>query len=289
MPRARATIAICAAAILLACAGAASVGRAPIAGTVVAGAEPSVSYAPAAAVVPLELDAATGVARGRLVLLGRPYAIRVDAADPLRPPRIEADRRGEGVAFDGAVTGSWTTEAPGDPPNAWISGRVTFVLPVPGGGLRDYAVDLDYSGGRGEGRLEAAATTWIVGEADLGGRQFRYALRDRNLDGSMADLDGLQFLIDRDGDGQFDGSENEEEYAAGRPFNVGTCTFFLREVSDDGCRAEFARAVWPVGARPFLGKGDVAPAIEGTDLDGKTVSLASLRGRKALLVFWASW
>ncbi len=35
--------------------------------------------------------------------------------------------------------------------------------------------------------------------------------------------------------------------------------------------------------------GKPAPAIEGTDLDGKKVSLAELRGNVVLVVFWASW
>jgi peroxiredoxin len=35
--------------------------------------------------------------------------------------------------------------------------------------------------------------------------------------------------------------------------------------------------------------GKPAPAIQGTDLDGKTVSLADLKGQVVLVVFWASW
>jgi thiol-disulfide isomerase/thioredoxin len=35
--------------------------------------------------------------------------------------------------------------------------------------------------------------------------------------------------------------------------------------------------------------GKNAPAIEGTDLDGKPVSLAGLKGNVVLVVFWASW
>jgi peroxiredoxin len=35
--------------------------------------------------------------------------------------------------------------------------------------------------------------------------------------------------------------------------------------------------------------GKPAPAIEGTDLDGKPVSLAALKGNVVLVVFWASW
>ena len=35
--------------------------------------------------------------------------------------------------------------------------------------------------------------------------------------------------------------------------------------------------------------GKPAPAIDGTDLDGKPVSLADLKGNVILVVFWASW
>ena len=35
--------------------------------------------------------------------------------------------------------------------------------------------------------------------------------------------------------------------------------------------------------------GKPAPPIEGTDLDGKPFSLASLKGKVVLVVFWASW
>ncbi len=35
--------------------------------------------------------------------------------------------------------------------------------------------------------------------------------------------------------------------------------------------------------------GKPAPAIQGTDLDGKPVSLAELKGNLVLVVFWASW
>lgn len=35
--------------------------------------------------------------------------------------------------------------------------------------------------------------------------------------------------------------------------------------------------------------GKTAPSIEGTDLDGKPVSLSALKGNVVLVVFWASW
>jgi cytochrome c biogenesis protein CcmG/thiol:disulfide interchange protein DsbE len=35
--------------------------------------------------------------------------------------------------------------------------------------------------------------------------------------------------------------------------------------------------------------GQTAPPLSGTTLDGKTLSLASLRGKPVLINFWASW
>ena len=38
-----------------------------------------------------------------------------------------------------------------------------------------------------------------------------------------------------------------------------------------------------------IAKGQPAPAISGTDLAGKPIDLASLRGRPVVVNFWASW
>lgn len=41
--------------------------------------------------------------------------------------------------------------------------------------------------------------------------------------------------------------------------------------------------------RHLLASGEVAPAVELTDLEGAPVQLADLRGKKVLLYFWAPW
>jgi cytochrome c biogenesis protein CcmG/thiol:disulfide interchange protein DsbE len=43
------------------------------------------------------------------------------------------------------------------------------------------------------------------------------------------------------------------------------------------------------GSEPGIAKGQPAPAIVGTDLDGNPVDLAALRGHPVLVNFWASW
>jgi peroxiredoxin len=42
-------------------------------------------------------------------------------------------------------------------------------------------------------------------------------------------------------------------------------------------------------ATQLLKKGDKAPQIRLNDIDGKPFSLKSLKGRRVVLVFWASW
>ena len=45
----------------------------------------------------------------------------------------------------------------------------------------------------------------------------------------------------------------------------------------------------PAPSNVGIGVGQTAPALSGTTLDGKTLSLADLRGKPVLINFWASW
>ena len=50
-----------------------------------------------------------------------------------------------------------------------------------------------------------------------------------------------------------------------------------------------ADSIWGLVARyvlPRVSKGEAAPALRLRDLDGKTVDLAEMRGRRTLLTFW---
>lgn len=49
------------------------------------------------------------------------------------------------------------------------------------------------------------------------------------------------------------------------------------------------RAILAPGARVGVTVGDTAPPLIGTTLDGRTVSLADLRGKPVVVTFWASW
>jgi peroxiredoxin len=246
------------------------------------GKAPSLSCAVSTAPVALAPAATGPQSVGRLVLLGRPHEVRFDPGDAQRPPRLLADRRGDGT-MDGEIVG-----ARGEDGRAHVDGTVAFVVSDGLGASRDYSVALSFHEMKdGAPRLMASARGWVFGEVELGGRRFRYALRDRDVSGTFAELGGLDLMVDRDDDGSFD-SDGEKCPAEGR-FNVGTGTFQLSSVSADGSRAEFAEALFPKAPSPFVGVGDLAPPIEGKDLDGEPISLADYRGRNVLILFWAPW
>ncbi|MGN7942708.1 TlpA disulfide reductase family protein [Virgibacillus sp. 6R] len=48
-------------------------------------------------------------------------------------------------------------------------------------------------------------------------------------------------------------------------------------------------AINPNNSKEGVAKGDSAPDFELTTLDGKEMSLSSLKGKKVLLNFWATW
>jgi hypothetical protein len=56
--------------------------------------------------------------------------------------------------------------------------------------------------------------------------------------------------------------------------------------------ADDAHGVWAIGPESLTGRAltnAVVPDLELTDIDGHPFRLASLRGKKVLLVAWASW
>ena len=228
--------------------------------------------------------------RPRGVLLPTPlgrYAVLVDAADPARPPRMWVDAAGDGdLAADAPLSGEWHEGR-----TAYVSGEAILRLPAPGAGTRGFPlhlscrVPLD-----GPATLEVVAAEWLLGRVPLGGREFPFALRDADGDGDYSRIAGVEIGFDRDGDGVIDGGrEFGECYAADGRFDLGTGTFRISSIAEDGSAVTFEPA-WPAAAvRPFLGVGDPAPPIPGTDLDGRPISLEEYRGRTVLLLFWAEW
>ncbi len=215
------------------------------------------------------------------------HAVVVDASDPARPPRMWMDLAGSGD-FTGVepTAGDWYEGR-----TAYVSQDPTLRLPAPGGGHREYPLSIQYHGeAEGPGTMEVVSMDWLRGKVTLGGREFEFALRDLDADGDYADPAGLTLVFDQDGDRYLDaGQESGEGYRGDERFNLGTGTFRVARVAEDGSEVSFEPAWPPASVRPFLGVGDPAPPIPATDLDGKPISLEEFRGRKVLLVFWAEW
>ncbi len=57
------------------------------------------------------------------------------------------------------------------------------------------------------------------------------------------------------------------------------------------CAAGCGPAASPAVSTPTVGThpGDAAPALSGTSLQGRTLSLSAMRGSVVVVVFWASW
>jgi peroxiredoxin len=64
---------------------------------------------------------------------------------------------------------------------------------------------------------------------------------------------------------------------------TGPQTYDVRLTSDEGPQAD------PAAPRTGLGLGQIAPDIEGPDLDGMPFKLSDHRGRAVLVVFWGHW
>lgn len=214
-------------------------------------------------------------------------AVVVDASDPDRPPRMWLDATGTGD-FAGVEpsVGEWYERR-----TAYVGADPVLRLPAPGGGERDYPLSVQYHGGpEGAGTLEVVSQDWLAGKAALGGREFLFAIRDLDADGDYSDPEGLVVAFDRDGDGTLDADTmGGEGYAGDERFDLGTGTFRIARVAEDGTEVAFEPAWPPASVRPFLGVGDPAPPLPATDLDGKPIALEEFRGRKVLLVFWAQW
>jgi len=71
------------------------------------------------------------------------------------------------------------------------------------------------------------------------------------------------------------------------------CVSRFAEKVDQAVVADDSRAVWSFGAVPMPGggtlEGGMAPDFELPDREGNMVRLSDFRGKKVLLLTWASW
>lgn len=77
-----------------------------------------------------------------------------------------------------------------------------------------------------------------------------------------------------------------QRLASGGRYDIArrACELISKRASDEGVRSHFANRL-----RQLELVGQPAPAIEGTDADGKQVRLADLKGQVVLIDFWATW
>ncbi len=128
---------------------------------------------------------------------------------------------------------------------------------------------------------------WRHGRVALGDRTFHYVLCRPG--GEWSDLGRLELSFDRDEDGLFcNDLSNGEGYEGDERFDLGTGTFMIRSISEDGEHVVFAKAWPPTGVHHFLASGDPAPALPAEILDGSPISLDDFLGQEVLLCFWGS-
>ncbi len=128
------------------------------------------------------------------------------------------------------------------------------------------------------------------GEIQLGDITYLTALIDDDTDGRYDDLDRDIMFIDTDQDGElFTTTDSHEWYWLDEPFNIAGTVYRALAVSPDGSKIVIEETDDWVAQKPPLEVGFPAPGFTGLDINGKEISLASLKGQVVLLDFWASW
>lgn len=138
-----------------------------------------------------------------------------------------------------------------------------------------------------------AARTWR-GEIELPGRKMAVGVRpESRMEPVPTEGASFELLLDLDGDGEF--REASEVRADGgvapgemvppaRPFMVEGRAYRLGAL-DVG---EGKLRLVPTRDSVAASRGFFAPSLETTTLDGRTVSLAELRGRVVVIEFWST-
>ena len=132
-----------------------------------------------------------------------------------------------------------------------------------------------------------------VGTVKLGGETYDALLTDTNAVGDfrLRSNSGILLCLDRNHNGQID--KYGEAFDISRPFNIKGVTYKVTdsEVSGQALTIEkSAQAVAEILPPPDLRPSQPIPPFKATTLDGRTVDFpADFKGRKVILVFWASW
>jgi thiol-disulfide isomerase/thioredoxin len=129
-----------------------------------------------------------------------------------------------------------------------------------------------------------------AGKASIGGTSYDVALADDGASGDFS-AKGTKLLVDRDGDGTFDGKW--EIFAATEPFNIDGTTWELaglRALGGSFAVKKSSATVAELKPPADLSVGKQAIPFTATDMSGKQVSFPKdFAGKIVLLDFWATW
>jgi len=114
-------------------------------------------------------------------------------------------------------------------------------------------------------------------------------LYDANGDGlyQMANSDGIFFDVDNDRHFLI-GVMSRDFGPFAVPFSIGGNSYSVESIDAEG-KDLTLRGLGPSVEQPAPGVGHPAPDFRYTDVQGRPVALSQLRGRTAIVYFWASW
>jgi peroxiredoxin len=138
----------------------------------------------------------------------------------------------------------------------------------------------------GHSRLDAHR----AGTLEIGGQRVRIAVVDQTFRGWFSHLGRDRLLVDVDGDGRFDTTdESHERYRLGEPIPVGERDLVVSSVAPLGSKLVLEPSDRPARRMPSLQLGAPAPELAGVALDGSELRLSRHRGSWVLVDFWATW
>jgi hypothetical protein len=139
-------------------------------------------------------------------------------------------------------------------------------------------------------RLADLRAGWL----EDGKKRWRLALCDADGDGRIRLDGGDRLVVDWDGNGALAKSPEAEGITAmgGAPlrFSLDSASFEVVRADENGAWLEVRRlSVYdPAAAAPKAMEGMPAPDLRFVNMDGDTLNLSDLRGKKVLLHFWST-
>jgi thiol-disulfide isomerase/thioredoxin len=130
----------------------------------------------------------------------------------------------------------------------------------------------------------------LTGTMSFGTAKHKVLLVDWAAKGDFA-AEGVQFLVDRDDNGKYDG--RFEYYGVDKPFNIGGTTYEL-DTANIGkgqvALRKSAQTVEEIPAPPNLSVGQRVLAFDAEATDGAKIKFPSTyKGKLVMLDFWATW